>query len=256
MSYNGPRSTANPCTFLPWNLTCIHLVCHLRHCLVTIDSRLKQLILYYQWDINRIYMYIYIYIWMCDLYAMYLYIYNHRYDLLSDPLLQFHGLSPILRCSQGILGIDGPTHPESILYKERYEHFATEAWFSPLKSWRDPQWVYNPSTRHMIGEIEVIFNHSETAGLGMPYFQTHLDVPGILSCPARPNGKRWTRKTASLFCKTRPIQMLNCVGGSICFAFPSRTARLSCNFPYNVPWSWGLVAQQCHPGMQHPLTYV
>ena len=38
------------------------------------------------------------------------------------------------RCSQGILGIDGPTHPDSILYKERYEHFATEAW-DRLKSW-------------------------------------------------------------------------------------------------------------------------
>ena len=31
------------------------------------------------------------------------------------------------RCTEGILGIDGPTHPESILYKERYEHFASQA---------------------------------------------------------------------------------------------------------------------------------
>eukprot|EP00438_Fugacium_kawagutii_P031305 Skav215329 [mRNA] locus=scaffold1391:20087:27921:- [translate_table: standard] len=29
--------------------------------------------------------------------------------------------------AEGILGIDGPTHPDSILYKERYEHFATQA---------------------------------------------------------------------------------------------------------------------------------
>ena len=28
---------------------------------------------------------------------------------------------------EGILGIDGPTHPNSILYKDRYEHHAAQA---------------------------------------------------------------------------------------------------------------------------------